>query len=153
MRLAVPKGHGHQTGRCRHRAGEPVIQRVTGGVLLSDDAAAYLLRVVEQAAHIRQPSARVVDLIRRLRRELGKPASTHAIANGVRAKKPDLGDLLDYDLLTAAEAAAVIGCSTANVGYLRRHRHLPARRAGSRWLYSATGVAAYAESRASQLRR
>ncbi|ASW99443.1 DNA-binding protein [Mycobacterium intracellulare subsp. chimaera] len=53
--------------------------------------------------------------------------------------------------LAATEAARIIGCSTANVRYLRARGVLPAHRAGSRWLYPAAPVVDYAERRASRM--
>ncbi|ORV65301.1 hypothetical protein AWC03_02840 [Mycobacterium europaeum] len=130
------------------------IQRFSG-VLLDLDEADYLADVLEHAARLGRPSARVDDLIRRLRREVGKSEAPSADANknvSARANQPDPGQVRAHDLLTAAEAAAVIGCSGANVRYLRAHGHLPAHRAGSRWLYPAAPVVEYAEHRASKRR-
>ncbi|WP_408632698.1 helix-turn-helix domain-containing protein [Mycobacterium saskatchewanense] len=93
--------------------------------------------------------------MRRLRREVPKQGAPSASANesvSGRAKNRDPGEVRAYDLLTTAEAAAVIGCSTANVRYLRRHGHLPAHRTGSRWLYPAATVIEYGERRTSKRR-
>lgn len=72
-------------------------------------------------------------------------------ANG-RDTQTDPGDIRAHDLLTAGDAVRVIGCTTANVRYLRQHGHLPAHRAGSRWLYPAAAVIDYGERRASKRR-
>lgn len=129
-----------------------MIQRFSG-VLLDMQEAAYLADVLEHAARIGRPSARVDDLIRRLRRVVGEPGAPSADANGIGkecATQPDPGHLRAYDLLAAAEAARIIGCSTANVRYLRARGHLPAHRAGSRWLYPAAPVVEYAERKAAR---
>lgn len=124
------------------------IQRFSG-VLLDDDEARYLAEVLEHAARIGRPSARVDDLIRRLRRVVRTSADANETQTGC-AKNPDPGHLRAYDLLGAAEAARIIGCTTANVRYLRQHGHLPAHRAGSRWLYPAATVVEYAERKAAR---
>lgn len=129
-----------------------MIQRFSG-VLLDMQEAAYLADVLEHAARIGRPSARVDNLIRRLRRVVGEPGAPSADANGIGkecATQPDPGHLRAYDLLAAAEAARIIGCSTANVRYLRARGHLPAHRAGSRWLYPAAPVVEYAERKAAR---
>lgn len=111
--------------------------------------------VLEHAARLGQPSARVADLIRRLRREVGKPDPAYVDVSENRkgrANQPDPGEVRGHDLLTATEAAAIIGCTGANVRYLRRNGHLPAHRTGSRWVYPAATVIAYAERRASKPR-
>lgn len=131
-----------------------MIQRFAG-VILDIEEARYLADVLEHAARLGQPSARVADLIRRLRREVGKPEMPHTDANknvSDRAKPPDPGEVRAHDLLTSAEAAAAIGCTAANVRYLRRRGVLPAHRAGSRWLYPAATVVEYGEHRASKPR-
>jgi hypothetical protein len=128
-----------------------VIQRVTG-VLLDTDEARYLVEVLEHAVRIARPSARVADITRRLRRTVDAAnAAANGNANG-RAPEPDPGHIRAHDLLTAGDAARVIECTTANIRWLRQHGHLPAHRAGNRFLYPAAAVVEYAEHRASKRR-
>lgn len=123
------------------------------GVFIDLDEARYLVEVLEQAARIGRPSARVADVTRRLRRTCDKAAAASATANesaNGRDTQPNTGDIRAHDLLTAGEAARVIGCTPANVRWLRQRGHLPAHRAGSRWLYPAAAVIGYAERRAAR---
>lgn len=53
-----------------------------------------------------------------------------------------------YDLLDSAEAAAILGCTPANVRDLARRGRLAAHRAGRGWVYPARAVIALAERRA-----
>jgi hypothetical protein len=118
------------------------------GVFLDLDDARYLVEVLEHAGRIARPSPRVADIIRRLRRTVD---ATNASANEnvrARANQDDVGQTRAYDLLSAGEAARILGCSTANLRYLQRKGVLPAHRAGSRWLYPAEPVVARAERQA-----
>jgi hypothetical protein len=123
------------------------IQRFAGVVLNVEDACT-LLEVLENASKVSRPGARAQDITRRLRSAIGsanKPQNRCALP-------ADLGQLSVHDLLTAGEVALIIGCTTANVRYLRSRNHLPARRVGSRWLYPAEPVVVYAERKAAGLR-
>jgi excisionase family DNA binding protein len=123
------------------------------GVILTDEEARYLADVLDAACRAMRPSPRVADLARQLRRTVGTPAATNASANesaNGRDTQPDPGDIRGHDLLTAGEAARILECSTANVRYLRQRGHLPAHRAGSRWLYPAAAVVARAERQAAR---
>lgn len=125
------------------------------GVFIDLADAQYLVEVLDHAARVGRPSARVEDVTRRLRRTVDKAAAIGAGANGsanARAFPPDPGDIRAHDLLTAGDAAAVIDCTTSNVRWLRQRGHLPAHRAGGRWLYPAAAVIGYAERRASKRR-
>jgi hypothetical protein len=125
------------------------------GVFITADDAALLADVLDTACRTMRPSARVADLARRLRQTVDRAAPASDGANGsanARAPQPDPGDIRAHDLLTAGDAARVIECTTANIRYLREHGHLPAHRAGSRWLYPAAAVVDYAERRASKRR-
>lgn len=130
-----------------------MIQRFTG-ILIDVEEAGFLADVLEHAARIGGPSPKVDHLIRRLRRAVGEAGLASGGANetaNIKRPQPDPGHLRAYDLLAAADAARIIGCSTANVRYLRARGHLPAHRAGSRWLYPAAPVVEYAERRAKRL--
>lgn len=118
---------------------------VAAGVILTDDEARYLVEVLEHATRIAQPSARVTDITRRLRRTVDAASGgANGSAKG-RALQPNPGEIRAHDLLTAGEASTILGCSTSNVRYLRHKGLLPAHRAGSRWLYPAATVVARAE--------
>lgn len=109
-----------------------------------------MAEVLEHAARVGRPSARVDDLIRRLRRAAGPSEDANEAAKGKRPQ-PDPGHLRVHDLVDTAHAARIIGCSTANVRYLRARGVLPAHRAGSRFLFPAQPVVEYAERRAARL--
>jgi excisionase family DNA binding protein len=129
-----------------------VIQRFTG-VLLTEDDARYLLGVLDYVTQRDQPAPRLADAIRRLRIAVGKPDTANASANENvkdRAIQRDPGEVRAHDLLAAGAAASVIGCSTANVRYLRKRGRLPAHRVGSRWLFPAAPVVEYAERKAAR---
>jgi excisionase family DNA binding protein len=120
------------------------------GVFISDDDARLLADVLDIACTRMRPSARVADLARRLRLIVDSSAATaNGSANG-RAGQPDPGEIRAHDLLAAGEAAAILCCTTSNIRYLRRKGHLPAHRAGSRWLFPAAAVVERAEKRAAK---
>lgn len=125
-----------------------MIQRFSG-VLLTEDDARYLADVLDAACRSMRASPRVAQLAARLRKAAGTSAGANETASA-RAIDDDPGELRGHDLLTAGEAAAILGCSPANVRYLRSHRHLPAHRAGSRWLYPAAPVVERAERKAAR---
>jgi len=123
------------------------------GVFITADDAALIADVLDTACRTMRPSPRVADLARRLRRTVDKAAaaspSANESANG-RDVQPDPGDIRAHDLLTAGEAARVIGCTPTNVRWLRQRGHLPAHRAGGRWLSPAAAVIKYSERRAAR---
>lgn len=123
------------------------IQRFAG-VMLDIDEARYLVAALEHASRVARPSPRVADITRRLRLACGSAKETQVCC----ALPTDLRHLGAHDLLTAGEVARIIGCTTANVRYLRGRNQLPAHRAGNRWLYPAEPVVVYAERRAAGLR-
>lgn len=123
------------------------IQRFSG-VVLDLDEARTLLEVLENASRVSRPGARAQDITRRLRSACGD--ATKTARRG--ALPTDLRQLSVHDLLTAGEAALIIGCGVANVRYLRARNHLRACRVGSRWLYPAEPVVVYAERKAARLR-
>jgi hypothetical protein len=125
-----------------------VIQRFSG-VLLTVDDARYLADVLDAACRVTRPSPRVTQLAARLRKAAGTSASANETASA-RANDADPGEIRAHDLLTAGEAAAILGCSPANVRYLRAHGHLPAHSAGGRWLYPAAPVVGRAERKAAR---
>jgi hypothetical protein len=125
-----------------------VIQRFSG-VLLTDDDARYLADVLDAACRSMRPSPRVAQLTARLRKTVSASASANKTANA-RANHDDPGEVRAHDLLTAGEAAAILGCTTANLRYLRARGHLPAYRAGGRWLYPAAPVVARAERKSAR---
>lgn len=71
---------------------------------------------------------------------------------GVRTVGPqgDSSEHALYDLVDTREAAAILGCTPANVRDLARRGRLPAHRAGRGWVYPAAAVVALAERRAAQ---
>jgi hypothetical protein len=126
-------------------AGESMVQRFTG-VQFDVDEAAVLLEVLDNAALVSQPSPRAQELMRRLRTLCG----TLAVTAKRRALPADLQQLHAHDFLTAPEVALIIGCSTANVRYLRSRGHLQGRQVRNRWLYEAEPVVVYAERKAAR---
>lgn len=123
------------------------------GVFVTADDAVLLADTLDAACRTMRPSARVADLARRLRRTVDAATETHPGANETangRDTTPDPGDIRAHDLLSAGDAARVIGCTTSNVRWLRQRGHLPAHRAGGRWLYPAAAVIRYTEQRASK---
>lgn len=130
-----------------------MIGRVSG-VLLEADDARYLLDALDALLQGgRRPSPRLADFIARLRRnaETLSPTQEDTLA-GVRklGVQQDSDNTAAYDLLDTAEAAAILGCTSANVRDLASRGRLPRHRAGGRWLYPARSVVALAESRAAK---
>jgi hypothetical protein len=130
-----------------------VIERVNG-VLLEAADARYLLDALDALLQDgRRPSPRLADFIARLRRTAGKLAPTQentcADVSKVGAQQDSSHTAL-YDLVDSGEAAAILGCTSANVRDLARRGRLPRHRAGGRWVYPAASVEALAERRAAK---
>lgn len=121
------------------------------GVLLGAEDARFLVDALDALLVDRRPSPRLADVIARLRRTAGKLASaqenTDAGARTFGAQQ-DSGHTAAYDLVDTGEAAAILGCTPANVRDLARRGRLPAHRAGRGWVYPARSVEVLAEQRA-----
>lgn len=123
--------------------------RTGPGVFLDVAEAQVLVALLERACEVSQPSPRALDATRRLR----KMTNSATPAQTGRAQSADDGHLGPYDLVSAAEAADLLGCSLANVRHLRARGRIPAHRAGGVWLYPAAAIVAYAEQRRVSRRR
>jgi Helix-turn-helix domain len=129
-----------------------VIERING-VLLAPPDAQYLLDALDALLQGRNPTPRLADFIERLRRIAGKLASTQEnTCVGVRkvGAQRDSDHTALYDLVDSGEAAAILGCTPANVRDLARRGRLPRHRAGGRWVYPAASVEAFAAKRAAK---
>lgn len=130
-----------------------MIERVNG-VLLEAADAQYLLDALDALLQDgRRPAPRLADFIARLRRSAEKLAPTQddtcAHVRKVGVQQDSVHTAL-YDLVDSAEAAAILGCTPANVRDLARRGRLPRHRAGGRWVYPAASVVALAERRATR---
>lgn len=130
-----------------------MIERVNG-VLLEAPDARYLLDALDALLQGgRRPSPRLADFIARLRRSAENltPAQDISCA-GVRRVdlRRDSEHIALYDLVDSAEAAAILGCTSANVRDLARRGRLPRHRAGRGWVYPARSVVELAEKRAAK---
>jgi len=129
-----------------------VIERVNG-VLLDADDARYLLGALDALLAERTASPRLNALVARLRRIAEKLAPTQEDTPlDVRKVdgQGDSGHIAPYDLVDTREAAAILGCTSANVRDLARRGKLPRHRAGRGWVYPAASVVALAEKRAAK---
>lgn len=81
------------------------------------------------------------------------PASMIAFANAVyanvKAQKPieDTGETVEYEQITSAEAAEILGCGDANVRALARTGRLPGARRGGIWTFNRCDVVAFRDYR------
>jgi hypothetical protein len=128
-----------------------VIERVAG-VLLGPEDAQYLLAALDALLQDRRASGKLTDFIARLRRaETLASAQVIACADARKVDTQQDSDHLGlYDLVDTAEAAAILGCTPANVRDLARRGRLPRHRAGRGWVYPARSVVVLAEKRAAQ---
>ncbi|WP_018599662.1 helix-turn-helix domain-containing protein [Mycobacterium sp. 155] len=132
------------------------------GVLLTVDDAVYALAAFEALLTDRHASPRLERFINALRKSVARTAKTGDLTSvsGVDARntgvpehnEPNPCRVTAYDLLDTTEAAAILGITPNAVRDLARRGRLPARRAGSRWLYPAGPVVERAERRAARKR-
>lgn len=129
-----------------------MIERVSG-VLLDAAEAQFVLDALQALPAGCRPSARLADVIGRLRRSVEKlSAAQENTCADVRKLDPqqDSGHIATYDLVDTGEAARILGCTPANVRDLARRGRIPAHRAAERWLYPARSVIVLAERRAAR---
>lgn len=123
------------------------------GVLLEVAEAAYLADALDALLRDRRPSAKLQDVLDRLRRTVAN-ASVSDQNTGVDARivgqQADSVDHAAYDLVDTAEAAAILGITPNGVRDLARRGRLRRLRAGGRWLYPARSVVARAEQRSAK---
>ncbi len=127
----------------------PDIQRFDHAVLITPATAQTLvaaLRAMEQLYRTR--GARLTPALRSIVAQLDEAAAPAESPTGaptdVDASTPvPRGAWLPlsaHDLLTADEAADLLGCTPNNVRDLARRGALPAHRSGGRWLLEREGV-------------
>lgn len=124
------------------------------GVLLSVEDARYALAAFDALlTDGRHPSARLGEFIARLRKTVAS-ASDSATNTCVDVRKvgaqQDSSHHRPYDLVGSDEAAAILGCTQANVRDLGKRGRIPRYPAGGRWVYPAASVIALAERRAAK---
>lgn len=123
------------------------------GVYLSADEATYLTNFLDHVCRAMQPSPKLVDFARRLKKSCVGLTPTQEIGrNRLRGvhSEPDVGDHAAYDLVDTDEAARLLECSAANVRDLVRRGRLPGHRSGNRWLLPARAVVERAERQAAR---
>lgn len=127
-----------------------MIERVAG-VLLGPGDVAYLVDALDALLRDRRPSAQLADVIARLRRaKLALTQENACVHVREVGAQDDSAQTAAYDLIASAEAAAILGCTAANVRDLARRGRLPRYRAGRGWVYPARSVIALAERRAAR---
>jgi len=128
----------------------PEVQRFDHAVLLSPAAVRTVvagLRALEQLGRTR--GARLTPALRSIVAQLDEAAAPAESPTGaptdVDASTPvPRGEWLPlsaHDLLTADEAADLLGCTPNNVRDLARRGALPGHRTGGRWLLERDAVA------------
>ncbi|MHC9294183.1 helix-turn-helix domain-containing protein [Mycobacterium sp. LTG2003] len=131
------------------------------GVLLTVDDARYVLAAFDALlTDGRSASPRLARFINELRKTVAK-ASVSTGVSGDYARndrvhehnKPNPGKVTAYDLLDANEAATILGITPNAARDLARRGRIPARRAGTRWLYPAGPVVERAERKAARAAR
>lgn len=81
------------------------------------------------------------------------PASMIAFANAVYAnvktQKPieDTGETVEYEQITSAEAAKILGCGEPNVRALARAGRLPGSKPQGFWIFNRSDVVAFRDYR------
>ncbi|MDC8982163.1 helix-turn-helix domain-containing protein [Mycobacterium marinum] len=123
------------------------------GVMISVADARYVLAALEALLTGRSPSAQLSQFIGQLRKTVVR-ASDSGSDTSVDVRKlglqQDSGHHGLYDLVDSGEAAAIIGCTSANVRDLGKRGRIPRYLAGGRWVYPVASVIAWAERKAAK---
>lgn len=127
------------------------------GVLLTVDDARYALAAFDALLTDRRASSQLDRFINELRKTVAK-ASVSTGVSGANARNNDVhehneseaGRVTAYDLLDTTEAATILGITPNAARDLARRGRIPARRAGTRWLYPAGPVVERAERKAAR---
>lgn len=94
------------------------------------------------------PSAAAASLIRDIRYASTRFAERNrSVAGTSSVQRGEVGPPLPHDLLTTADAAAILGIGAAGVRQLLRRGTLTGYRAGGRWLVTAADVVRRSERR------
>lgn len=135
-----------------------MITGLRGVVLLDSNEARYVAEALARflvvlGEHGLRASPTLLDAEARLRKAaVGASDSTRSASGGASGVGGHLSSSHSgvYDLVDSVEAAAILGCTPANVRDLARRGRLPAHRAGRGWVYPAQAVAERAERQAAK---
>lgn len=121
----------------------PEVLRLDATVVLTPGSARVLLELVRRYGEVlRTRGTRFTPAVVGLLAQLEEVTADGDPAVGARTSvpQPEWLPLSAHDLLSTAQAAAVLGCTPGNVRDLARRGALPAHRAGGRWLVERDAV-------------